>query len=941
MKKTKTITGIIGKLWRWSWLITLPATIFFLLWTVHTFQMYYTFKLKYLPQAAISLLNIGKQQSFYLTSDIVDPFKSAKRSADQGLQAIHVFINESELNKLNSNLPYSGRNYVTAKLLYPDGKIYKVKVKYRGDFSYHWTGRKKSIRVKTKKNNLYMGMRAFNLIIPKATYTYNNFLSYRLGKELGLLSPESDLVEVYINGKYVGVQLMVEQLSEQFLRRNERMPGDIYVGETIGRDKFPSVENEIFYNSNYWTKSAFNNHNPEDWSVPIEKLSGFVYKRDPERIFEVIDLEKWAKFTAFITLSRSAHYDTAHNWRLYFDPARGKLEPIVWDPFGWFFRVFVKLINRTSNRDDIISNTIFETLHNDHRFLAAKHEAIEHFFKSGGDVRLLESMDNMPDVEASIKADRNLHYESVEIYHPKYVIDEIHTFKEKVSQTLSTIKKTYTDTPPVASYSIDNKAKMIQLNVLGFTAVKFIDLKFTETAAHAGRVSISFKNGDTTTTKDITHLASSDGNSLRLNTVLFAARKAIHPEKVIPLILRDVKIEPLSYFIKLGGVDISALKALYVGYSDGKTIKLDRKEALELFSSEGNTNIVPLEKIHGKTIWSGEKLIEGVVEIEDDLIIKPGTRVFFAPRSSLVVTGRLHAVGSVAEPVSFIPHANNKDPWGAVVIAGKGANGSKISNALFDGGSGLRHKMVEYSAMLSIHDVKDIVIERTTFMNSKLVDDMVHAVYSEVTIRDSIFKNALSDALDLDYVKGSVENTYFINSGNDALDLMSSLVTVSESTMIGSGDKGISIGEDTETLIVDSSIEECAIGVQAKDHSRAYIYNVDLVGNKISIDAYKKNWQYGDGGRIKLYKSRIIGISPTVTSDKDSMVEIFDSYLDGKTGKKKKRIRIDKSVDDDDAYKHKARSKDPYLKESEIDEFLRPLFRTTDPSVRGVIENET
>lgn len=66
------------------------------------------------------------------------------------------------------------------------------------------------------------------------------------------------------------------------------------------------------------------------------------------------------------------------------------------------------------------------------------------------------------------------------------------------------------------------------------------------------------------------------------------------------------------------------------------------------------------------------------------------------------------------------------------------------------------------------------------------------------------------------------------------------------------------------------------------------MHNAEFSGNKLSIDAYMKNWQYGDGGHVVVNKSRISGPSPAITADKDSSVAVYDSYLDAETGKKKK-----------------------------------------------------
>jgi hypothetical protein len=448
--------------------------------------------------------------------------------------------------------------------------------------------------------------------------------------------------------------------------------------------------------------------------------------------------------------------------------------------------------------------------------------------------------------------------------------------------------------------------------------------------------SIVYQKGGRLISKDITQYMSKKGRILRLDVSLFAKRRMVVPSKKIPAILRDVLIEPASYMLNIRGLSNSAVRRLRVGYADGKTVALSRSENLDIYPLDGNYNIVPLEEVAKELYWSGDKLIDGVKVIKDNLTIAPGTTVSLSPGSALVLRGKLYAKGTKEHPIKFISAEEGQEPWGAIILAGNRADSSRLSHCIFSNGSGIEHDLVEYSAMFSVHDVKDVLVENCSFSESRIVDDMVHAVYSEITFKDCEFKNALSDALDLDYVKGVVENSRFVNSGNDALDLMSSQVVVIGSKMLRAGDKGISVGEGTDVFVWNTKLIENEIGVQAKDRSKAVLYNVEIAGNKKAIDAYKKNWQYGDGGHVRVYKSFIKGISPAITADKNSSVKIFDSFLDGGIGKKKKRIYIDDTVDSESDFAKKARSEKSYFDDLELHEFLRPFLGLADPTARGV-----
>jgi hypothetical protein len=256
-------------------------------------------------------------------------------------------------------------------------------------------------------------------------------------------------------------------------------------------------------------------------------------------------------------------------------------------------------------------------------------------------------------------------------------------------------------------------------------------------------------------------------------------------------------------------------------------------------------------------------------------------------QASLIIKHQLLALGTAENPIKIVSSHQSSKPWGAIVLLGHQADNSKLSHCELSGGSGLKSDLFEYTAMLSIHDVKNVSISNCVFKDSKITDDMVHAVYSELTIEHSNFINAFADALDIDISKAEIVDSVFINSGNDAIDLMTAEVSVTGSTLHNSGDKGISVGENSQLLAVDNYISENGVGVQAKDNSTAVLFNQSFVNNNKAFNAYKKNWRYGSGGRISIAKSIIRDNELTVTAGKQSKISIFDSYWDSPNSNKK------------------------------------------------------
>ena len=303
---------------------------------------------------------------------------------------------------------------------------------------------------------------------------------------------------------------------------------------------------------------------------------------------------------------------------------------------------------------------------------------------------------------------------------------------------------------------------------------------------------------------------------------------------------------------------------------------------------------VAVDSVPEPLIWSGQVNLEGHQTLKRPLIIEPGTTVNLAPGATIVLKHRLTAKGTPEAPIRFVPAKADQEPWGAIVLSGRGADGSTLSYCKMSDGSGLKGDLFEYSAMLSIHDVKGVVISDCHFKNSHVVDDMVHTVYTDIRFERVRFENALSDALDLDISTASISDSHFEHSGNDAVDLMTTQAVITGSVFKNNGDKGISVGENSKLYALNNKFEGNVVGVQSKDRSTAILLNQSLIDNKTALHAYKKNWRYGEGGTIFLGKSTVRGSEISAAAEKRSAIQIFDSYLEVPAkGKRIETIAVD------------------------------------------------
>ncbi|WP_157950242.1 CotH kinase family protein, partial [Vallitalea okinawensis] len=244
------------------------------------------------------------------------------------LKTYYINVDVNEYNSLSTNLPESGQEYIDAYMRYED-KMHKVKLRFRGDNTWHWLYDKKSYRIKTKKDDLIDGIRKFNFVNAREKTMLVDYLEAQIATQMGILAANVEPVRVFMNNKYAGVFLYIDQTDESFLRNNKKLPSNLYVGE---------AKEDVWGNIEVWEKHAeYNVMEESDFSDLNELLTvSNNGNKDifPYEIEQILDIEKYLKWNAFMEISKSRHVTKVHNNKFYFDPSNGKFEPIAWDAFG-------------------------------------------------------------------------------------------------------------------------------------------------------------------------------------------------------------------------------------------------------------------------------------------------------------------------------------------------------------------------------------------------------------------------------------------------------------------------------------------------------------------------------------------------------------------------------------------------------------------------------
>jgi len=244
-------------------------------------------------------------------------------------------IKPQDLIFLNSNLPRDN-NYLTKeyKKFIPaefehQGKVYKVKVRYRGDNENHWRFDKKSWRIKFEDQ--FENQEIINLILPEDRYFFIEPWISHIGKKLGLILPEFTFINLKVNGQLHGVYLKSEHWGKTFLtNHNLSSDADLY-----GEAEFNQGVANLYLDVKNFQKYTFDSSSPKKDVSNFNSLLELLNNSSDENFFNtipnLIDIDNFLHWQAQSTLTFSRSQKMSHNLITYFNPDINKFQFIPWN----------------------------------------------------------------------------------------------------------------------------------------------------------------------------------------------------------------------------------------------------------------------------------------------------------------------------------------------------------------------------------------------------------------------------------------------------------------------------------------------------------------------------------------------------------------------------------------------------------------------------------
>ncbi|MCD4650421.1 MAG: CotH kinase family protein [Candidatus Cloacimonetes bacterium] len=232
-------------------------------------------------------------------------------------------------------------------------------VRYRGMSTLSLFPEKRSWKIKFANNNNIFGCKKLNLNAEYADKSLlRNYLTMKLYREIEFISSEVCFRNLFVNGQHLGLFIQIENVDEDFLSRNGRLPNNLYKGKNHGASMAPLTHYDDYAIT--WDKTIGND---SDYSDIQTLFSKFLYWDSVEflqNIENCVDIPNIISYFA-IEFAISSRDCFTKNIYLFFNEETDKYEVFPWDndaSFGNSFRgvyrhydvvrsVFVELEHQT------------------------------------------------------------------------------------------------------------------------------------------------------------------------------------------------------------------------------------------------------------------------------------------------------------------------------------------------------------------------------------------------------------------------------------------------------------------------------------------------------------------------------------------------------------------------------------------------------------------
>ena len=786
------------------------------------------------------------------------------------LPTLYLMLGNGELDRLADNLPPGdGKGRYVPGYLQSGNDVFDVTVRYRGRRHWHWNYQQKSMKVRLQPGSFFEGLQTFNFINTVDPLPFAEQMVLDIARQEGLLTPDYFPFRLMLNNAYLGIYFFAAQPGGGLLRNAGRMPGSIYSGNGAPVDPTTGVSS-LWQSVRFWKKVATTiggkRKNMVELQVLLDAINGYSQQHFSNFARDHIDLEKFAQLDALDVVFGCNERDFDQNHKLYFDPYKGRFEPVAWSFRGWRHRPY---FNRTENPLLLRLKQVpgYLSLRNRkvHELLTGlcspsavrvRGEVLmEHLSRAQRTDPYWDAYHLLPAVSRYFRQMvRPMHREYQEAIFESRMLD----FSRRAEFLLAALSADSLSARllPVngEEASPESHTAVLELTVGGVSGYRLERLSFSwprgckpaKESVEPGEEGISLYPGVAVIPREVVNQRRGRVRTApEPRTYLLPVSAGCLPERAV------LTASNLATGEKL---DVSAgLAPAADALEGGQALRLECADGVPEFRP-GQSAMHPwcFDRREAREVRLGPGVVAvpetRIFGAAETVVIAPGTEFRLAKRASLIFRGRLLAEGSEHEPIRFVP---KKSRWGGVALQGGGTAGSRLAYVEFVAGTSPKFGLNSFPGMLNIHDTANVVVEHASFSGNRKSDDALHAAYVQgLKLSDSRFVDVASDALDMEFSSGVVERLVVVGAGDECIDLMGSTVEVSGVALADWRGSAISAGEETRVTLRNALLASGNVGVLAKNGSKVRLEGVLLSGNDIGLQVEYVSDRYRGKSRL-------------------------------------------------------------------------------------------
>jgi hypothetical protein len=706
-------------------------------------------------------------------------------SETQRIENLIIDIKFEDFQKLSTNRTHALEDEIIDKTHFESvnaklrigNKKYKSKVRLKGYYLDHLATDKWSLKIKVKGTHID-GMRDFTINAPHTRDFHSSILINDAMRFKGILAQKDGFYNVVLNGKNIGMMYFEERYSEQFTERAKKPLGPILkFDEKSGIYSF--VDEKKFWTNNQILRIAASN------------IENFI--EDPANDISLINEDIWAEYLAITFLFKCFHGNKGINLSHYFHPIDKKFQPTSSDnscgqkdkgrklDFLPYENEFIyKLISIDSFKEKLVKKL---------EWWDKSHEATEFISSLNFKEKILR---------------RTLSREAP--FLQEFIVDTAHI--ADVLKWMSNIKKHESDIKQVDELNtfIGRKIPQVTLTRDGQKFI-FSSNEYSKERYKLDELIIEYPEKN---------------EVIKLNNHLSA--------KEITKAINDLYesnndfVSGVSYKFKdsyRNKIHEIGVNLFYIQDNFNPFQNSDLPTILKYFSLDKSTNDLFLEE--DKIITINDTL---VIPENYSLKLNKGSTLNFKENIGLVIKGDFNVNGSDKKQVTLQGHSSKN--WSGVLVLGN-SKSVVMNNIKVIGGNGILNG-ISHRGAFTVHN-SNINIYNSIFTEN-LSEDTLNLVQVKALLDNITISNSKSDGLDVDYGEVKIVNSSFINigrqSGADAIDVSKTKLVIESSYLNNITDKGISVGENSTAIILNTNISKAFVGIVAKDSSSINISNVRL-----------------------------------------------------------------------------------------------------------------